>query len=101
MNACVLYKAHPATSLPEDAVPDLTIVATETVPALPDILDEYAREYEELYSAQACEIADRLQASLPGGTWDRLLAEMMKRQASLYRVRHERLARLSEQEQQE
>lgn len=42
--------------------------------------------YRELYAAQAKELADVLLKSLPGGTIDQLLAELLERKASLLRV---------------
>lgn len=47
---------------------------------------EWMRRYEAFYAVQAHAIADTLLESLPGGTVDRLLAELLTRRASLLRV---------------
>lgn len=43
-------------------------------------------EARQLHSKQATTLADAMLASLPGGTVDALLAELMRRRASLFSV---------------
>ena len=43
-------------------------------------------EARQLYARQAATLADAMLASLPGGTIDALLAELMRRRASLFSV---------------
>ena len=62
-------------------VPDLQISATAEVSDSVSL--ETARAF---YAGQARELADALFASLPGGTIDALLVEMLDRKRSLFRV---------------
>jgi hypothetical protein len=48
--------------------------------------DDWADEARARHRADAVAIADTLWAGLPGGTLDDLVAEMMTRRASLFRV---------------
>lgn len=54
--------------------------------ALPKWGDDYAERAQVLFAADAKALADALQAQLPGGTLNALLAELFTRQACLLRV---------------
>ena len=68
-----VYKAH------GEAVPDLEIIALDPIPT-----DDLSMEAAQaIYAEQGRVIATDLWASLPGGTLDWLLVEMMQRRASM------------------
>lgn len=75
-----IYKAQ---STGGQAVPDLNLSATEEFPPVPGQVNHC-----RLIVEQAGAIADALFESLPGGTLDALLAEMMQRKASQLAVAH-------------
>ena len=70
----MIYKAQSPT-YPD--TPDLLIEATQEIDSC-----ESLAELASLCQENAEQIADALCASLPGGTLDRLLAELLKRKAS-------------------
>ena len=72
----MIYKAQSPT-YPD--TPDLLIEATQEMTS-GDYKSLNEMQYE--FQNQAEQIADALCASLPGGTLDRLLAELLKRKAS-------------------
>ncbi len=79
-----IYKA----SRTVDPVPGVII---EIVEAIPDPhptehTDELLRECERIYDTQATALANALMGSLPGGTLDRLIAILLQRKASFFRV---------------
>ncbi len=78
MKAIVAYKAAPIGS---ETVQSVTLTIETIMPEL-DTLAHYAQVYE----AEAEVIADALHASLPGGTYDHLLAKLMERRACTLRV---------------
>lgn len=49
---------------------------------LPDVSSQHPGTHDE-FAAEATKLADALWASLPGGTIDALIAEMMRRRATL------------------
>lgn len=63
-------------------VPDAILTISEPPPKF-ETLDESAR----FYRRQARGLCDALAGSLPGGTFDALLGELLERKASLFRVR--------------
>jgi hypothetical protein len=73
--AIVVYKAQ---SIDTQIIPDFTISSGEAVPK---------GGGDAFHRWDAQRIANALQGSLPGGTWDHLVAEMVRRHASLLRVR--------------
>ena len=77
----IVYKAMP---LFPEGIPDLELKATEYIPA-GSIGDEGSQKV--WFSDQAKSIADALYASLPGGTLDALLVELLDRKRSLLRVK--------------
>ena len=76
------YEIIKAGSVGQEVPPDTTIV----IAGEPDER-KTLRESKIFYGMQARKIADALYESLPGGTLDHLVAEMMQRQASLLMVR--------------
>jgi hypothetical protein len=78
MNITV-FKAQQTT---EETIPDMTITATEELPQHTGLAAPTIRFYE-----QARLIADALYDSLPGGTLDALLVEMLDRKRTLLRVK--------------
>lgn len=81
----IIYKAQGSIGHP---IPDLEITATEQLPAQP--MTQYYKAdlvaAHRLFEEQARELVDRLFASLPGGTIDAVLVEMLNRKASVLRV---------------
>jgi hypothetical protein len=83
-----LYKAVPVG---DRTAADLRLEATEEMPAMPhhrefpdmQVWEEACRER---YDAQARIVVDALVASLPGGTIDAILCELMERRRSILRV---------------
>jgi hypothetical protein len=75
----MIYKAQ--RTLKDSPAPDLLIEATREMES--DLYDyESLSELAALFQEQAEQIADALCASLPGGTLDRLLGELLKCKAS-------------------
>ena len=70
-----------ARSVGDSHPPKLTIKAHEQIHDLKSL-----EEARALHRRQGIELADALLASLPGGTIDELLAELMRRKASLFSV---------------
>ncbi len=54
----------------------------------PHALSAHLRVANAYFEEQAQQIEESLWASLPGGTYDRLLGRMLARKASHYRVAH-------------
>lgn len=82
MNLNIVSVFH-ASSTGSREVPALQIQATKPIPSM-----ESLDEARELHATQAARIADALFESLPGGTVDALLVEMMRRKASILSVTH-------------
>lgn len=76
-----IYKA---SAVGDQVIPDLLIEATESAPE-PN-LDNWRENLVDRWESQSEEIADRLFASLPQGTLDRLVAAMLWRRASLAKI---------------
>jgi hypothetical protein len=74
-----VFRAQETVS--DEPVPTLELVAYEAAPNFPTLV-----EAGEAYERDAKTIADALFSSLPGGTIDRLLVEMLSRKASHFRV---------------
>ncbi|MBL8473815.1 MAG: hypothetical protein JNM98_18640 [Rhodocyclaceae bacterium] len=72
-----------ASSVGSENPPALTIEVHEQIGEVGSLSLNEARQ---LHSRQAAALADALLASLPGGTVDALLAELMRRRASLLSV---------------
>ena len=70
-----------AESIGKQTVPRAIIDIGDTLPNFNSL--ECARGW---YTSEAQEIEAALHESLPGGTYDQLLAAMMKRKSSLFRV---------------
>ena len=78
MNKISIHKAQPMGRQP---ILDKTIILSREMPD-PDTLQEMA----DLYAEDAKKIADALENTLPGGTFDRLLVELLTKKASLFKV---------------
>lgn len=76
---------HHAQPIGTQAIVPTTIVIGS---AFPDNLS--MEDGRALHARQALELAEALDATLPGGTLDRVVAEMVARHASLLRVPHAR-----------
>lgn len=75
-----IYEIVKASPIGKDSsAVDIMIRITGEVPEFNTL-----HEGEEFFTLQAMQISEALFNSLPQGTMDRLLAEMMKRKASLY-----------------
>ena len=76
---------HKYSSIAEVEAESVTIVIDTAVPDLlsGDDWEQHARTY---FEEQAATLADALFETLPGGTLDRLLAEFLRRKASLFVV---------------
>jgi hypothetical protein len=80
-----IYKAQP---IGDQVIPDLDIRATDTLPEQPFFPSStWEKHWRDIYAAQAGAIADALYASLPGGTLDALLVEMLDRKRSILKVK--------------
>lgn len=77
-----IYKAQ--RTLKSQEVPSVKIVVDAEVPDAQSLFDA-----DEIYRLEAERLCAALEASLPGGTFDRLLIEMMKRKASHFKVAFE------------
>lgn len=71
-------KVFVADPVADQQIPDLEIVGDAPIPGL-----ESLKELENLFDEQASAIAAALHDSLPQGTWDRLIAEMVRLHASM------------------
>lgn len=76
MKIVLILKAQPAVA----PIEPVKIVMDRVVP---DMGMEEAREF---YIEQGKELADVLCSTLPGGTLDQLICELMTKRASLFRV---------------
>jgi len=81
-----IYKSTPFYG---QVIPDLNLVATETLPEFNSGSENWETECRERFKQQGEEIYQQLLASLPGGTLDALLYTMIKHRASLLHVRYE------------
>lgn len=83
----VVYKAQPTG---DRHVPDLEILGNMCVPDYEPVpnasLDHYLAQSEAMHDQQAQLLCDALQASLPGGTLDRLIGKLLLAKASHFRV---------------
>ncbi|MEN6466080.1 MAG: hypothetical protein ABFD62_12930 [Syntrophaceae bacterium] len=80
MKTIAIFKAHPTIGPVESA----TIIMDEEVPTFaPPATLETVRD---LYIDQGKKLADVLCSTLPGGTLDQLICELLTRKASLFRV---------------
>ena len=75
-----------------DGAPELRLSADEAIPDPPRMtnqlpINEWMDEQRGFFEAQGKIVADALFASLPGGTIDALLVEMLDRKRSLLRIR--------------
>jgi hypothetical protein len=77
-----IYKAQPTG---DQVIPNLDLHAVTSAPDIPG--SEFEKLYRDFYAAEGKIIADALCASLPGGTLDALLVEMLDRKRSLLRVK--------------
>ena len=83
MNSTVIvYRAQKVWQ----TVPDLSITTVEELPNLIATRTDALAEGMAIFRRQAKEIADALYTSLPGGTLDQLLREMLERKASHFFV---------------
>ena len=65
----------------------VTIIVGPGMPPEVPMLSAFRKsEYESFFQREAQLIEETLHGSLPGGTYDRLMGEMLKRKASVYRV---------------
>lgn len=80
----VKLEIHKASDINGSEVPSLTIVAKEPIGIV--LTDEGLKDSRELHRRQAKLVSDALFASLPGGTMDEMIAELMRRRASILSV---------------
>lgn len=82
----IVVVAHRATDMPgdeqSDSPPDASIHIRDEMPSFGSG-KEWVDNARTLYRSEAKAIADALSNSLPGGTLDQLLAELLRRKASL------------------
>ena len=78
-----IFEIIKAGAVGSDVPEDITI----TISGEPDDTISLA-EARVFYEQQAALLFDALSTSLPGGTLDELLALMMKKRASLFRIAH-------------
>ena len=82
MKNLTIFKAQP-----DELVEDVTITIEEASPDFPN-LAAAAR----FYHRQGKALVDTLWACLPGGTIDQIIAELLRRRASLFSVRFDNSA---------
>jgi hypothetical protein len=59
------------------------------VPGLPQYdTDDYLTRYSDMYRSQGWRLEELLFTTLPGGTYDALLAALLERKRSMFRVLH-------------
>jgi hypothetical protein len=80
-----IYKAQSVANI---GVPDLDIRADQPVPNV-GLANTWMADARDFYREQAVEIATRLIQSLPGGTIDALLVQLLDHKRSLLQVVHE------------
>jgi hypothetical protein len=74
------YRAEPINDHGGEPTP-----IAEQIPAM-GVENFSVKDAQALYATQGRVLADALYDSLPGGTLDELLAELLQRRASLFRV---------------
>ena len=83
---------HRGAPVGDQVAPEVSIVISTDVPALPptmlpgQTIEEHLAPLALLYQQDAQLIAHALRASLPGGTFDRLVCELLTMTASHFRV---------------
>lgn len=82
MKQVVIHKAQ--RTLKDVEVPDTRIFIDQEIPDYKTLSDA-----SFAYQSDARELCDALQNSLPGGTFDHLLVEMMSRKVSFFKVIHQ------------
>ena len=74
-----IFKAQP---IGDESIEDVTITIQEVAWSSPDLASA-----ARFYQRQGDALVDALWACLPGGTIDQMIAELLRRRASLFRVR--------------
>lgn len=77
MKIVSIFKAQPTV----DPIEPVTILFSDDVPEIKELKD-----YRPFYIDQGKRLAEALCTTLPGGTLDQLLCELLTRRASLFRV---------------
>ena len=83
MKTVHIFRAQPV--IQAEPVEPVTIEIHEPIPDVDGIRS--VRAAQERFAAQGVALADAIWETCPGGTIDALIAEMLKRRASLFRVR--------------
>ncbi len=81
MNVVYIYKAQPTG---EQKVQDTKIIIECTMPEIKG--DDWLQTIHEAYKTEGKLLNETLHNSLPGGTYDQLLVEMLKTKASHFAV---------------
>jgi hypothetical protein len=76
-----IFKAQ--RTLRDLEIPTTTLQIEREIPNSNDL-----KEAEQIYQKEAETICEALYKSLPGGTFDHLVIEMLKRKVSLFKVSH-------------
>jgi hypothetical protein len=82
---------HRASPVADQVIPEVTVIVATDVPELPPMssgqtVQESLATLATLYQQDAIAIARALRDSLPGGTFDRLVCELLTMKASHFRV---------------
>jgi hypothetical protein len=93
MQVVSVRKAQPITSREEDEVPDLAIYIGHHGGTIPR--DEPPNGTIAVFECEAKLLAKALHDTLPGGTFDRLTAELLLIKASQFRVPYDKLLNTS------
>lgn len=101
MNTLQIYKAQPTVK--DEPVEDLTIVMDKELPRIPEDIpvqegQDSIETSRRLHRAQARQLCNALVMTLPGGTLDALLGELLQLKASVYRVRGPEAAKVTNNE---
>jgi hypothetical protein len=86
MKTVSIFKAQP---IPRDhVVEDVTIRIVDEIADTIGSRSELLEHWDQRFEREAVKLEAALRAALPGGTYDRLLGEMLKHKASHFTVHH-------------
>jgi hypothetical protein len=86
-----IITVHRASPVADQIIPEVTIEIVTVVPELPSMqpdqtVQESLAPFAAIYQQDAIAIAGALRNSLPGGTFDRLVCELLTMKVAHFRV---------------
>lgn len=69
-----------------DDTEPVTILIEHRLPNIPDVGTDYARKAYGRFASEGAALAEAIWSACPGGTIDALIAALLARRASLFRV---------------